>query len=50
MTELTKNVPFIWNHSAEKAFEDLKSAVTEAHVLNTFDPTEEIFVVTDASE
>ena len=48
MTELTKNVPLIWNIDATETFEKLKKSVTSAPVLRQFDPQRKICVTTDA--
>ena len=48
LTELTKDVPFNWGVSEEKAFRELKVKVTSAPVLSQFDPHRKIFVTTDA--
>lgn len=50
LTELTKNVPFIWKEETQKAFESLKRTISEAPVLKTFDPKLPIIVTTDASK
>ena len=48
LTELTKNVPFKWSESAERAFKELKQSIIKAPVLAQFDPKKKIFVTTDA--
>lgn len=50
LTELTKNVPFIWTTPAEESFEKLKSVITSAPVLRTFRDDLPVFVTTDASK
>lgn len=50
LTELTKNVPFNWNKSANDAFKELKRSIITAPVLAQFNPKKEIYVTTDASK
>nr|XP_031857102.1 uncharacterized protein CI109_007532 [Kwoniella shandongensis]KAA5524173.1 hypothetical protein CI109_007532 [Kwoniella shandongensis] len=44
-----KNVPFIWGDLQQRAFETLKTALTQAPVLAHFNPEAETLVQTDAS-
>ena len=48
LTDLTKNVPFIWSTEAEQAFQRLKKAITSAPVLRQFCSDSPIYVTTDA--
>lgn len=52
LTELTKNVPFQWNPSAEESFQKLKDTICSAPVLMPFNPNAavNIRVTTDASQ
>ena len=51
LTDLTKKgVPFVWTSDHQKAFEELKMALTKTPVLRPFDPRHEIVVQTDASD
>ena len=50
LTELTKNVPYVWTKEANKAFQILKKAVVSAPVLHQYNPKYPIFVTTDASK
>ena len=47
LTELTKDVPFSWDHQQQKAFNDLKTAFTTAPVLKPFDRELETIMETD---
>ena len=50
LTQLTqKNQPFLWNTSAELAFEGLKHAFTSAPNLMHVDPTKRFILEADAS-
>lgn len=44
-----KAAPLMWNESAEKAFQSIKSALSEATLLAHPDPTAELSIMTDAS-
>ena len=48
LTELTKNVPFNWTDSVNRAFKKLKMAIITAPVLTQFQPDRKIFVTTYA--
>jgi len=51
LTELTKKgEEFKWTAEAQKAFDTLKKAFTQAPVLLTFDAEKEIVVETDSSD
>ena len=50
LTELTKNVPFVWTDKTEAAFQELKRTVTSAPVLRQFDKKLPIYITTDASK
>ena len=51
LTDLTKKgVPFVWTEDHQRAFEELKMALTKTPVLQAFDPTLETVVQTDASD
>ena len=50
LTELTKNVPFIWTDKTEAAFQGLKTAVTSARTLRQFDRSPPISIATHASK
>ena len=50
MTELTKNVPFIWSNESEAAFQELKKAVISAPVLRQFCQNSAVSITTDASK
>ena len=51
LTDLTKKgVPFVWTSDHQKAFEELKMALTKTPVLRPFDSRHEIVVQTDASD
>ena len=52
LTELTQNVPFQWNPSAEESFQKLKETICSAPVLAPFNPdaSVNIRVTTDASQ
>lgn len=50
LTDLTKNVPYVWNKKADDAFKELKKTVISAPVLNQYKPKYPIFVITDASK
>ena len=50
LTELTKNVEFVWDERTEKAFEKLKQCVTTAPVLKNFCQDSPVIVTTDASK
>ena len=50
LTELTKNVPFIWTDKTETAFQELKKTVTSAPVLRQFNKNLPIYITTDASK
>lgn len=50
LTDLTKNVPFVWSSQADEAFQELKKAVTSAPVLRQFCPTAAVSITTDASK
>jgi transposase InsO family protein len=50
LTNLTKKeVPFKWEEEQQKAFEELKKAITSNPVLTMFDPEKPITIETDAS-
>ena len=49
MTELTKDVPFVWTERTEESFNSLKERVISAPVLQTFHPDYPVIVTTDAS-
>lgn len=46
---LNSGTPFVWSDACEKAFEDLKQALTSAPVLCHFDDTRPAILHTDAS-
>ena len=50
LTDLTKDVPYVWSKEADEAFRLLKKAVTSAPVLNQYNPKYPIYVTTDASK
>lgn len=51
LTRLTrKDVPFLWDSSAQSAFDSLKSAFTSAPILRHFHPDRQTIVETDASD
>lgn len=50
LTDLTKNVPYVWHKEADNSFKELKKAVISAPVLNQYNPKYPIFVTTDASK
>src|SRR5690606_17348029 len=47
---LKKDIPFIWDHSANDAFESLKKAFTSDPILKHFDPAKSCYIETDASK
>ena len=49
LTQLTKNVPFIWTAKAQQSFNALKEVLVTAPVLKAFNPNCPILVTTDAS-
>ena len=50
LRELTKkNTPFVWQAAQQKAFENIKLALSEAPVMSYFDTNKETFVTVDAS-
>jgi hypothetical protein len=51
LTEITKkDKQFQWNDKAQRAFEQLKSAITSEPVLVMFDPDRQVELETDASD
>ena len=51
LTNLTKkNVPFIWDHEQQQAFENLKNKLVNAPILKYADPNIPYVITTDASE
>ncbi|RKK36831.1 Transposon Tf2-6 polyprotein, partial [Fusarium oxysporum f. sp. cepae] len=51
LTEITKkDKQFQWNDKAQRAFEQLKSAITSEPVLVMFDPNRQVELETDASD
>ena len=51
LRKLTKkrNTPFVWQAAQQKAFENIKLALSEAPVMSYFDTNKETFVTVDAS-
>ena len=47
---LKKNVPFIWSEAQIKAFNEIKRKISEAVLLNFYDPNKKLFMENDASE
>ncbi len=50
LTELTKEVPFVWNERSAEAFKVLKEMVTTAPILQAFREDLPVIVTTDASK
>ncbi len=50
LTELTKDVPFVWNERSAEAFKALKEMVTTAPILQAFREDLPVIVTTDASK
>ena len=46
---MKKKVPFVWEPEQQKAFQELKQAITEAPVLAYYDPNKENVIQSDAS-
>ena len=46
---MKKEVPFVWQPEHQKAFQELKQAITEAPVLAYYDPNKENVIQSDAS-
>ena len=44
-----KDAPWQWSHEQQRAFDMLKRALTDGHVMSYFDPTRETKLVVDAS-
>jgi len=49
MTDLLKDVPFIWTAECQKSFEELKKRLTSPPILAFPDPNREMILQTDAS-
>jgi hypothetical protein len=51
LTKLTKKeVPWLWNNTAQQAFEQLKTAMISEPILQHFDPDRPLMLETDASD
>jgi hypothetical protein len=51
LTKLTKKeVPWLWNDTAQRAFEQLKTAMISEPILQHFDPDRPLTLETDASD
>ncbi len=50
LTELTKNVLFMWSKNAEDSFRNLEQKVTTVPLLRTFHQDYPVIVTTDASK
>ena len=49
LTELTKDVPYLWDQATQSSFNKLKTLVSSAPLLQTFNPILSVSVTTDAS-